>query len=77
MRIQWANRNVFSPRCWIGLAKSVITLMTPAEVNAPASVFRLVENLMAYKPDSEEQRVYAADDAEDKKEAELARAYEA
>ena len=32
MRIQWANRNVFSPRCWIGLAKSVITLMTPATV---------------------------------------------
>jgi len=32
MRIQWANRDVLSPRCWIGLAKSFVTFVTPATI---------------------------------------------
>jgi GT2 family glycosyltransferase len=29
-RIQWANRNLLKPRCWLGLAKSIVTWILPA-----------------------------------------------
>jgi GT2 family glycosyltransferase len=29
-RIQWHNRNVLNPRCWIGLVKSIVTWVLPA-----------------------------------------------
>jgi GT2 family glycosyltransferase len=29
LRIQWANRDLLKPLCWIGLAKSIATLVTP------------------------------------------------
>ena len=30
LRIQWDNRDVLDPRCWIGLAKSIVTWALPA-----------------------------------------------
>jgi GT2 family glycosyltransferase len=30
LQIQWANRNLLVPRCWVGLAKSITQLVTPA-----------------------------------------------
>jgi GT2 family glycosyltransferase len=35
LRIQWDNRNLFSSRCWVGMAKSIVTWALPASaVNA-------------------------------------------
>jgi GT2 family glycosyltransferase len=30
LRIQWGNRNLLKPRCWLGLVKSIVTWAMPA-----------------------------------------------